>query len=245
MVATGCSGLREEDRDAEAGAPLRGPTRAWSRELRGARFWSFVVPLVLFAAVLVLLVAAGAKTRCPPSADHQTGMQPSWISPDIPRARLTGTENTPKAHRGSSGLMGYSPREEKPEGEYLRWQFDLGHAYCRGGFNCSSEHLLVPREGYYRVSLQLTYEGECTNDTSGKRLVQEVYVFAEDYPQDVVLLSAVDTATCAASSWSKSLYTAGTFRLKAKDKLRVKAKQRRLLVKTESQVFFAAELLPE
>ncbi|KAM9743678.1 lymphotoxin-alpha isoform 4-T4 [Menidia menidia] len=227
MVATGCSGLREEDRDAEAGAPLRGPTRAWSRELRGARFWSFVVPLVLFAAVLVLLVAAGAKTRCPPSADHQTGMQPSWISPDIPRARLT------------------APREEKPEGEYLRWQFDLGHAYCRGGFNCSSEHLLVPREGYYRVSLQLTYEGECTNDTSGKRLVQEVYVFAEDYPQDVVLLSAVDTATCAASSWSKSLYTAGTFRLKAKDKLRVKAKQRRLLVKTESQVFFAAELLPE
>ncbi|CAG5918254.1 unnamed protein product [Menidia menidia] len=228
MVATGCSGLREEDRDAEAGAPLRGPTRAWSRELRGARLWSFVVPLVLFAAVLVLLIAAGAKTRCPPSADHQTGMQPSWISPDIPRARLTA-----------------APREEKPEGEYLRWQFDLGHAYCRGGFNCSSEHLLVPREGYYRVSLQLTYEGECTNDTSGKRLVQEVYVFAEDYPQDVVLLSAVDTATCAASSWSKSLYTAGTFRLKAKDKLRVKAKQRRLLVKTESQVFFAAELLPE
>lgn len=144
-------------------------------------------------------------------------------------------------------LSSSAPEGDITEGDYLEWESDSGNAFCLGGFNYSSGNLVVPRSGIYRVFLQITYEStddlKCLGDEL--RLTNRVVFIRDTYDIDVPLLSSVDTVSCSMEQWSKSLYTAGLFRLEANCRLRVTSSHPELIVKKEYQVFFGAELLPQ
>lgn len=131
--------------------------------------------------------------------------------------------------------------------DYLEWENEIGHAFCHGGFSYANRSLVVPRKGMYRVFLQITYEGkaqECPSDNQLK-LSNMVFHFQDAYTMDVSLLSSADTVSCDMEGWTKSLYTSGLFYLEANSRLRVRSSYPALIVKTEHQVFFGAEFVPQ
>uniref|UniRef100_UPI003AAAEDBB tumor necrosis factor-like n=1 Tax=Centroberyx gerrardi TaxID=166262 RepID=UPI003AAAEDBB len=132
------------------------------------------------------------------------------------------------------------------EREYLEWEDEEGNAHLYGGFQYDSGDLVVPRNGNYRVYLQITYENQekfsCDDEDDELMLIHQVLNFKESYKKDVVLLSSAYTVNCSMKTWKKSLYTAAVFRLKANDKLRVFATHPELMTVNEHQVFFGAEL---
>ena len=129
--------------------------------------------------------------------------------------------------------------------QYLKWESELGYAYCHGGFNYYDEKLVVPRDGYYRVFLQITYESPelCLGDL---RLSNDVFYIHDSYNDSITLLSSVDTVgNCNMKQWRKSMYTAGLFKLKANGRLHVRSSKHKLIVQDENLVFFGAELLAQ
>lgn len=104
---------------------------------------------------------------------------------------------------------------------------------------------MVPRNGIYRVFLQITFESKNNLKCDELRLTNRVFFFRDTYADDVPFLSSVDSVRCSMEPWSKSLYTAGLFFLEANSILRVKSSHPELIVKKEYQVFFGAELLPQ
>lgn len=129
--------------------------------------------------------------------------------------------------------------------DHLKWEIKGGNAFCQGGFSYANGSLVVPRDGIYRVFLQITYEskGICSDD-SWLKLINTVYSFSDGYQDKTKLLSSVDTVSCSLKQWSKSLYTSGLFELEADTSLSVMSSHPDLIVRKEEQVFFGAELLP-
>ncbi|XP_070689576.1 lymphotoxin-alpha-like [Pempheris klunzingeri] len=198
----------------------------------------FAVALLLLASgTLVLLVAVVRGQRSP---DKQSPEQPSshsaglisehQLKTDYPVAMLTvPCHNT--------------------TGEYLEWESKIGFSFCHGGFNYTSGSLVVPRDGVYRVFLQITYESkkglmpECHNNNGQLMLTNKVFYFRDTYRANTHLLSSVDTVNCSMKPWRKSIYTSGLFFLEAKSKLRVKSLHPKLIAGNEHEVFFGAQLL--
>uniref|UniRef100_A0A665VV69 THD domain-containing protein n=1 Tax=Echeneis naucrates TaxID=173247 RepID=A0A665VV69_ECHNA len=136
-----------------------------------------------------------------------------------------------------------SPNGNNTAGKYLHWESEEGNAHCRGGFIYSQGELVVPREGFYRVFLQITYNHggkECVDDELN--LLISVGYKANSYPGSITLLEAVDTVSCELKTWTKTLYTAGSFFLETNSTLHVTSTYTELIVQRESQVFFGAEL---
>uniref|UniRef100_A0A3P9B619 THD domain-containing protein n=1 Tax=Maylandia zebra TaxID=106582 RepID=A0A3P9B619_9CICH len=131
-----------------------------------------------------------------------------------------------------------SPVGNNTNGQYLQWAHDIGNAYCHGGFSYSNGDLVVPRDGLYSVYLQITYSGLVC--PVHKKLMNKVLHSSEEYRNDMTLLSSIHTMSCSEDVWSKSLYTAGFFFLKAKDKLRVMSSHPDYITKAEYEVFFGA-----
>ena len=106
---------------------------------------------------------------------------------------------------------------------------------------------MVPRDGIYRVFLQITYEIKSSHrcDENVLRLDNKVFRITESYNDDVPFLSAVDTVSCSMENWHKTIYTAGSFFLEANSRLRVKSTYSEHIVNHEYLVFFGAELLPQ
>uniref|UniRef100_A0A8C4HWX1 THD domain-containing protein n=1 Tax=Dicentrarchus labrax TaxID=13489 RepID=A0A8C4HWX1_DICLA len=142
-----------------------------------------------------------------------------------------------------------APKGNITNGKYLEWETMDGNAFCHGGFNYSSGDLVVPRNGIYRVFLQITYERKedhgCDHLDDEIRLRNKVFVYRETYKQYMLLLSSVDTVSCSMTQWTKSLYAAGLFSLEANCRLRVTSSHPQLIVPRESEMFFGAELLPQ
>ncbi|XP_034727989.1 tumor necrosis factor ligand superfamily member 6-like [Etheostoma cragini] len=192
--------------------------------------------LLLVALVLALLVTVVLGVRC----HHQPMMQPDS------QAGVSDGQQQPKDFKNPSAMLTV-PRDNSLDGDYLTWESEDGNAFCHGGFNYSSGNLVVPRKGFYRVFLQITYESKdgfkCPSDEV-LRLTNEVFVISDSYNENIALLSSVDTVNCSMKQWIKSTYTAGLFLLDANSRLRVKSSYRDLITKKETQVFFGAELLP-
>uniref|UniRef100_A0A3Q2ZN39 THD domain-containing protein n=1 Tax=Kryptolebias marmoratus TaxID=37003 RepID=A0A3Q2ZN39_KRYMA len=130
-------------------------------------------------------------------------------------------------------------------GKYLQWESKLGKAHCGGGFIYSDGDLVVPRTGYYRVYVQIAYESVaelCHHNVM--LLTHSVLYYSDSYPENVVLLSSVDTVRCN-ETWKKSLYTSAVFHLEANGRLRVTSSQPNHIMKNEQDVFFGADLLPD
>ncbi|KAM4577426.1 lymphotoxin-alpha-like [Odontesthes bonariensis] len=212
-----------------------------TRHRRTARFYAILL-LLLIVAVLALVIVAGVERQCHAVTDSQTKVQADSHSSGIagkqeqvgiPRALLT------------------APLGDNTAGKYLQWETTKGNAYCEGNFTYNSPggELVVPRDGYYRVYLQLTYElytDYCENCTETvMKLTNSVFYIGDSYQGDRLLMSSEDTVVSGRHPWSKSLYTAVTFKLKANSRLHVTSSCRQFLSKNEFLVFFGAELLPE
>lgn len=191
----------------------------------------------LAAAVILLTVVRGGR-------DQQAPDPP--LQPDSYSTGISMEQQQQKDFKNPSAML-TAPRGNSTVGEYLAWESDDGAAFCHGGFSYSSGSLVVPRNGVYRVFLQITYESkgdfECPSDEL--RLHNTVFFIRDTYNKNVPLLSSVETVSCSMEQWSKSLYTSGLFSLEANGRLSVKSLYPELIVKKEYQVFFGAELLPQ
>ncbi|XP_029915652.1 tumor necrosis factor ligand superfamily member 15-like [Myripristis murdjan] len=193
-----------------------------------------LVPLVL-AVVLMCVVGRSARSsdcqHMVHEGDHSSavsGKQEQQKQPGNPSALVTAV-----SHRST-------------EKDVLEWEDKRGHAHLDGGFGYFDGNLVVPRDGNYKVYVQITYEKyddfPCEEEL---RLFQWVYRFQQSYPDNVTLMSSVDTMSCSMTRPKKSLYASAVFPLKAKDRLWVRSSHPELICHEEHQVFFGADLEPQ
>ncbi|XP_040010993.1 tumor necrosis factor ligand superfamily member 15-like [Xiphias gladius] len=210
-----------------------------SRLQRMARFLA-VALLLLVLAALALLVTVVLKGRGHQSPDSQPMKQPDSHSSGVSVKQQQFMD-----FKNPSAML-TAPDGSNIDGEYLQWESKKGNAHCHGGFNYSGGNLVVPRNGIYRVFLQITYESKlgpkCDRDV---RLTINVFRIADSYNDNVLILSSFDTVSCSMEHWRKTLYTAGSFSLEANSRLRVKSAHSEHIVNQEDLVFFGAELLPQ
>ncbi|XP_061586177.1 lymphotoxin-alpha isoform X2 [Cololabis saira] len=151
-----------------------------------------------------------------------------------------GPQSRPRGRR-----PGPAPVGNKTDGNYLRWESELGNAFVHGGFSYSGGSLLVPRTGTYRVFLQVTYEGVGRACPGSLRLTSTVLSISPKYNRSVTLLTSMDTVNCSQGPWIRSLSTLGLFLLDAGGRLHVTSSHPALMAKNEYQVFFGADLISE
>ncbi|XP_030579681.1 lymphotoxin-alpha-like [Archocentrus centrarchus] len=206
--------------------------RSETRYKRMAKILAVALVLVLAGALPLLLTVLLGRQHVPP--DSQPTMPPASLSGIKPETARHENPKIPSA-------MLTAPTGNNTNGKYLQWAHDIGIAYCHGGFNYSNGDLVVPRNGLYSVFLQITYQMECPGRTI--KLMNTVSHVKEEYGKDMNLLSSSHTVSCSTDGWSKSLYTAGLFFLKAKDRLHVTSSYPEYITKREYEVFFGAVFL--
>ncbi|RVE68640.1 hypothetical protein OJAV_G00093880 [Oryzias javanicus] len=193
-----------------------------------------VALLLLLLVVLGLLVIVGLERNKPPHHDEQDRpLLDNHIETDgnqrqmeIPRAMLTVSDNQ------TSGL--------------LQWETELGNTFSHGGFSYADGHLVVPRDGMYRVFLQVTFEFPLC-EPENQPLSCTVLSWTEQYPDYIEILKTDDFVQHgnATTDRRKTLYTSALFRLTRNTKLKVETNQLSFVVKNERLGFFGAELLPD
>ncbi|XP_035514843.1 lymphotoxin-alpha-like isoform X1 [Morone saxatilis] len=201
--------------------------------LRRLALFLAVALLLLFTVALALLIVVvhGGPER-----------QPISDSQDI-----SARQHQHEDFKNPSAML-TAPTGNITNGEYLEWETMTGNTFCHGGFNYSNGVLVVPRNGIYRVFLQITYQrkGDPWCDHSDEMTLRNtVFVYRETYTKYMPLLSSVDTVSCSMTKWTKSLYAAGLFSLEANCRLTVTSSHPQLIVQKESEMFFGAELLPQ
>ncbi|XP_074527186.1 lymphotoxin-alpha [Halichoeres trimaculatus] len=217
------------------------------------------VHLLLISAVFALAAAVvfGARAHSPdckptmqsythpPAGDMEKHQQHTDL--ESPSAVPTGDKEEPRhcTDFTTPSAMLTAPEGVITKGKYLDWESTDGNAHCCGGFIYSSGRLVVPRQGMYRVFLQITFESGAEPCASARelKLTNIVYLSRVKYPKDVALLSSVDTVTCSLVSWRKSLYTSGLFLLEANSTLLVTSSSPELIARREEEVFFGAEFV--
>ncbi|XP_059193854.1 tumor necrosis factor ligand superfamily member 15-like [Centropristis striata] len=196
-----------------------------------------VALLLMISAALALMITVLLGGR---GADREPTMQPdSHASGSIGQQQQQEDDKNPSA-------MLTAPTGNNTDGQNLEWESEIGHVFLHGGFSYSNGNLVVPRKGIYRVFLQITYESKDNHKCDKQeKLTNRVFYIQDNYPDEILLLSSVDTVSCSLNLWTKSLYTSGLFSLEAQDRLFVRSSHRGLIAKNEHQVFFGAELLPQ
>ncbi|XP_037536692.1 lymphotoxin-alpha-like [Nematolebias whitei] len=205
--------------------------------------------LAALALLLVGLVAAlvtaglGLRELRPKSSQHnkvdflQSGVDGNQ-QVETPASKDLSGSKKPGARLTASNIS-------NPHGKYLLWESKEGNVHCNGGFLYSDGDLVVPRQGYYRVYVQMTFEGEAESCKSDVLLLTySVFCYHDSYQRDLMLLTAVDTTTCP-KNWKKSLYSSSVFFLEANSRLRVTSSLSNHVLKNEYETFFGADLLPD
>ncbi|KAJ8263330.1 hypothetical protein COCON_G00157870 [Conger conger] len=129
--------------------------------------------------------------------------------------------------------------------EYLEWETRKGDAHLHM-FNYSNKALIAPQDGNYSIYLQITYrmyEDYHCNPRNLLQLKQEVFHRSDRYPDQTVLMMALDSINCSEKTWRKSLYMSRVFSLEKGDQLKVKVGHLKLIDCNEKKVFFGAFLI--
>ncbi|KAJ8379566.1 hypothetical protein SKAU_G00003440 [Synaphobranchus kaupii] len=128
--------------------------------------------------------------------------------------------------------------------KYLDWETTNGDAHLHA-FNFSNNALIAPQDGHYLIYLQITYRMDVNfgcSSGSPVELKQQVFQRSDRYPEETLLLMALDSIDCSKSSRT-SVYTSGVFSLKKGDELKVKAEHPMLIDWNEKKMFFGAFLI--
>lgn len=126
----------------------------------------------------------------------------------------------------------------------LQWESKLGNARLNN-FMYDGD-LIVPRDGNYRIYLQITYHNagaEDFCDEESDSLSFKLYKFGMAYQRDITLVTSHDTVDCRLRSWVKTLYSAATFVLKANDRLKVMASHPKFMFLGEDKIFLGADFI--
>lgn len=129
------------------------------------------------------------------------------------------------------------PEKAANSDTHLTW----GHSQPdipQGGFSHSGESITVPKDGRYKVYLQITYL--ISEHCEDMELQNFVYYNIEGYDKEILLLQSMDKADCGIN---KSLYTAGTFQLSANTRLWVTSTQPQIISKIDTRTFFGVDLV--
>ncbi|KAK9523211.1 hypothetical protein VZT92_019617 [Zoarces viviparus] len=198
-------------------------------------------------AVTLLLLLSGALALLVPLVFGARGQQVPDSQPMLqPHRHSSGALLKQSDSNYPSAMLTVPIGNNSVIGDYLQWESVTGNAFCQGGFIYSSGDLSVPRTGTYTVFLQITYQRRDDLECDGVlKLTNSVVFIEEAYNKDKILLSSVDWVNCSMVQWSKTLYTAGLFHLRANGRLRVKSTHPHLIVKSEHKVFFGAALLSQ
>ncbi|XP_013885755.1 lymphotoxin-alpha [Austrofundulus limnaeus] len=230
----GCKG------GAEAGVHLQASLAQYARRRATRRRVAVAVVALLMLGVLAALSTVGlwkqwqmensqlnSTKDIQPLDDGKHHMTPAYQQlKEYPRAKLTVLR-------------------ESNDSETLQWESKKGEVYCNGGFLYADGDLVVPRTGFYRVYVQITYGNMDEKCPAGVMVLTHlVYCYQDGYQKYVQLLKAVDTVRCD-TPWQKSIYSSAVFHLNANDRLRVRSTQPKNIMKNEHEAFFGAELLPD
>ncbi|XP_023153407.1 lymphotoxin-alpha [Amphiprion ocellaris] len=210
-----------------------------TRLYRMAQF-TVVALLLLVSGALALLITVGLGGRCHVSPDGEAKVSADSHSTDGNIQQGTGRFEASTDVQTPSAMLTVH-RGNQTVGKYLQWET----AHCGGGFHYSSGDLVVPRDGFYRVFLQITYQSNGEHcPVLEMKLNNKVFCFTASYPIDTILLTSYDTVRCSKELWTKSLYTSGLFKLEANARLRVTATYPKFIARNHYEVFFGAERLP-
>ncbi|XP_015235390.1 PREDICTED: tumor necrosis factor-like [Cyprinodon variegatus] len=206
------------------------------REKRRTRMAQFMAAglLLLLCGVLAILYRIATPMDSAPN---------NLINPDSGNKStgISERQHSPNANGPPSAMLTV-PNGQNTHGDILLWETELGNARIQGGFKYSNGNLIVPRDGIYRVYLQITYSSESA-EANGQSVCNKVNVISLSYEKRVPLLSACDTIVFSKTPWKKSLFTSGSFRLYAKDKLLVTSSHSNYIFRNEHEGFFGAELV--
>ncbi|XP_008293211.1 tumor necrosis factor [Stegastes partitus] len=213
-----------------------------ARLYRMAQFIA-VALLLLISGALALLITVGLGGRCHVSADQKATMITDSNSSGINSQRGTERFQANTNIKNPSAML-TAPRGGATDGEYLQWESVIPHAFCQGGFSYSNGSLVVPRSGYYRVFVQVTYESNGEQCPKPQMMLNNKVLYVPySYNKNVTLLTSDDVVRCSTELWRKSLHTFGLFFLEANGRLRVTSTYPKFIARNEYQVFFGAELL--
>ena len=136
-----------------------------------------------------------------------------------------------------------SKRRPANSNEPIEWEYSSGNAHL-GTFTSNGTDLIVPRDGTYRIYLQITYTRpeKVMAPPNVDSLEVTLLIFKMAYKTDEALLQCYDKVDLN-SLFRKSLYTAATFDLKFNDRLKVKTTNPELMVLSECTTFFGADLI--
>ncbi|XP_062310303.1 uncharacterized protein si:ch211-158d24.4 [Osmerus eperlanus] len=223
--------FRRGSLDREVGRSSRG-------DLKGIRhlIWLtrlLIVIMLLVCSALVMLVYTlhySVSNQHPPPQDNHMG--DSTQKQLQLKANSNAFLTAPDTHHTNS----FAP---------IEWERNRGNAHL-GTFTSNGTDLIVPRDGTYRIYLQITYMGPKNVPVGALANVAslEFYLhkFGLGYKKDIRLLSFYDTVDLN-SLIRKSLNTAATFDLKFNDRLKVKTNKPELMVLSEDTTFFGADLI--
>ncbi|XP_046904219.1 tumor necrosis factor ligand superfamily member 10 [Hypomesus transpacificus] len=190
-----------------------------------------IVILLLMCSVLVMLVYtlrySVSNQHLLPQDNHMGG----------------STQKHQQINANSNALLTASKRRPANSNEPIEWEYSSGNAHL-GTFTSNGTDLIVPRDGTYRIYLQITYTRpeKVMAPPNVDSLEVTLLIFKMAYKTDEALLQCYDKVDLN-SLFRKSLYTAATFDLKFNDRLKVKTTNPELMVLSECTTFFGADLI--
>lgn len=204
------------------------------KEMKRQERLSRIVTCFLFlvlSAVFFLYTQTHSSLDCKHSKsdlEHSTNAHYQRQIESRPNAHLTAAQNCPNG-----------------DFKYLEWESKDGDAHLHM-FNYSNNALIAHRDGNYSIYLQITYrmiaDFPCSS-AAPVQLKQQVFHGSDRYPEETLLMMALDTINCSESNWRKSLSVSRMFPLEKGDLLMVKAENLALIDCGEKKMFFGAYLI--
>ncbi|XP_061117421.1 tumor necrosis factor ligand superfamily member 15-like isoform X1 [Conger conger] len=185
---------------------------------------------VVFSGIFFLFLQTHSSLDCKHNKNDLEHSTSAHYQPEI--------ESRPNAHLTALNCSMQNT-------EYLEWETRKGDAHLHM-FNYSNKALIAPQDGNYSIYLQITYrmyEDYHCNPRNLLQLKQEVFHRSDRYPDQTVLMMALDSINCSEKTWRKSLYMSRVFSLEKGDQLKVKVGHLKLIDCNEKKVFFGAFLI--
>lgn len=214
-----------------AGAPLRFQMRVQ----RTMRLMSVGLVLVLGVTLgTLVLLLFGSPTLLRQSKKENVVLENTV--PEAVKEKLLSDSPHPSAHLTIK------------ENSHLEWANADGIAHTKGGMTYNGKSLNVPKKGWYRVYLQITFDFSPEKDSvmcEGDFLHFNISVsrFSSSYPDFWPLLVSQDTMSCK-HEWTRTLYTSGIFQLDAETQLHAHIQYIQLVTRFQDTFsFFGAEFV--
>ncbi|XP_017537362.1 uncharacterized protein si:ch211-158d24.4 isoform X1 [Pygocentrus nattereri] len=205
--------------------------RALRRELCITRMASVILALLLCSSFCLLFFIQLHRPACNEKGQiakanaelplrvgaHVAAREPNPEKPPSASLHILCPVMSPDSLKTGYNSEGYIKWAIKPE----PFGFSLG---------TNNESLVIPQDGTYRISVQVTYRGR--EDVSCEEqivLVNELQRSTQAYDVAITALELYETIYCSSFTWRKSMYSEGVLYLGKGDMLKLHSNNRSLL----------------